>query len=173
MTVQPKAGELLVGSYLRLVNECELMMYNQRSPKEGNQLEIDVIGVDKTTTDQQQVYVCEVTTHLRGVQYGNYQQSLDKIEKKFERDKGYITEVFPEADLYSFQLWSSVVKPGLKKRLPELQSVFEADENMRLDLVVNGEYSNRIGTLKQRASETAKQHGELDFRVLQILEHVK
>lgn len=48
MTEQPESGVLLVGSYLRLVEECELVTYNQRSQEQDNQLEIDVIGVDNT-----------------------------------------------------------------------------------------------------------------------------
>jgi len=39
MTEQPESGELLVGSYLRLIQSCELVMYNQRSQKQGDQLE--------------------------------------------------------------------------------------------------------------------------------------
>lgn len=37
MTVQPKAGEMLVGAYLRLSEECEVVAYGQHSPVAGDQ----------------------------------------------------------------------------------------------------------------------------------------
>ena len=68
MTEQPESGELLVGSYLRLVEGCELVTYNQRSHEEGEQMEIDVIGVDNAEAGEQIVYICEVVTHIDGLQ---------------------------------------------------------------------------------------------------------
>ncbi|WP_254809730.1 hypothetical protein [Natronosalvus amylolyticus] len=173
MTTQPKAGELLVGAYLRVVKECELVMYNQRSSRQGDQLEIDVIGVTDTEDGDQEVYICEVTTHLGGLRYGTYQESYDNLRKKFRNDRDYITEIFDSADTYKFQLWSPVVPFGLEKRLPELDTVFEGIDNMELELVINEDYSNRIDTLQVKASSTKKQFGELGFRLLQILEHTK
>ena len=69
MTEQPESGELLVGSYLRLAEGCELVMYNQRSKAQGDQLEIDVIGVEKTEDGERIVYTCEVVTHIDGLHY--------------------------------------------------------------------------------------------------------
>jgi hypothetical protein len=173
MTTQPKAGELLVGAYLRVVKECELVMYNQRSSEQGDQLEIDVIGVTDTEDGGQEVYICEVTTHLGGLRYGSYQESFDNLRKKFRSDRDYITEIFNSADLYKFQLWSPVVPFGLEKRLPELDAVFDGRDDMELELVINEDYSRKINALQDKAGSTKKQYGELGFRVLQILEHMK
>jgi hypothetical protein len=115
MTEQPESGELLVGSYLRLVEGCELVTYNQRSHEAGNQLEIDVIGVDNTEDGQQAVYTCEVVTHIDGLhysgtpdtdrweEYGNddYQHTLECLWRKFSADKEYVTDLF-DADSYVF-----------------------------------------------------------------------
>lgn len=105
MTEQPESGELLVGSYLRLVERCELVMYNQRSQQQGDQLEIDVIGVYNTERGDRVVYTCEVVTHIDGLhysgtpdtdrwaEYGNddYQHTLERLWRKFNSDKGYVT----------------------------------------------------------------------------------
>lgn len=42
--IQTKNGELIAGSYLRLINDCELVSYNQRSKEAGHQMEIDASG---------------------------------------------------------------------------------------------------------------------------------
>ena len=115
MTEQPESGKLLVGSYLRLVEGCELVMYNQRSQQQGDQLEIDVIGVDNTERGDRVVYTCEVVIHIDGLhysgtpdtdrwaEYGNddYQHTLERLWRKFNSDKGYVTDLF-DGDDYSF-----------------------------------------------------------------------
>jgi hypothetical protein len=107
MTEQPESGELLVGSYLRLIEQCELVTYNQRSHEEGNQLEIDVIGVDNTEADEQVVYTCEVVTHIDGLhysgrpdtdrwqEYGNadYQHTLERLWRKFTADRESVDHI--------------------------------------------------------------------------------
>jgi len=189
MTEQPESGELLVGSYLRLVEGCELVMYNQRSHEAGNQLEIDVIGVDNTEDGEQVVYTCEVVTHLNGLHYsgtpdtdrweayGNedYQHTLERLWRKFNSDKTYVTDLF-DADAYVFQFWSPIV-PGnrddgfLLTGLHDLADEFEAETGAELELVINEEYTERTEALRERAGETEKDYGELGFRILQILEH--
>ncbi|MBP1986196.1 hypothetical protein [Halolamina salifodinae] len=192
MTEQPESGELLVGSYLRLVEGCELVTYNQRSHKEGEQMEIDVIGVETTEAGEQIVYTCEVVTHIDGLQYpgtpdgdrweeyGNdtYQNTLERLWKKFNSDKGYITELFDSADSYVFQLWSPVVRGNRDEKyllggLYALADEFENETGAELNLIINKEYTERIEALRQVASETEKDYGELGFRILQILEHLR
>lgn len=43
--IQTQIGELLVGAYLRIVDDCDLVFYNQRSREIGRQMELDVLGV--------------------------------------------------------------------------------------------------------------------------------
>jgi hypothetical protein len=59
-------GEYIVGAYLQLKLDCDVVDYNVRPPSGGLQglEELDVIGLNlKTRT----AYLCEVTTHIREV----------------------------------------------------------------------------------------------------------
>ncbi|WP_338741450.1 hypothetical protein [Haloplanus salilacus] len=192
MTEQPESGELLVGSYLRLIEECELVTYNQRSNEEGNQIEIDVIGVDNTDEGKQVVYTCEVVTHIDGLlysgttdtdrwaEYGNdgYQYTIERLWRKFNADREYVLDLFDSADSYVFELWSPVV-PGnrdekyLLSGLYDMADQFERETGAELELVINKAYTGRIEALREKAGETEKDYGELGFRILQILEHLR
>ncbi|MEZ3163082.1 hypothetical protein ABNG03_01120 [Halorubrum sp. RMP-47] len=110
-------GEQLVGAYLRVVEECDLVTHNQRSMERGDQMELDVLGV-KSTPEGQRIVACEVVTHLDGqlysgtpstdewAEYGNasYQYSLEQISEKFERVVGYLDVVFDDLSLAEIQL---------------------------------------------------------------------
>jgi hypothetical protein len=185
--IQAQLGELIVGAYLRIINECELVSYNQRSMEAGRQMEIDVLGVE-SADGVQTVYGCEVITHLDGTLYsgtpdtddwaefGNdgYQYTLERIWEKFHEDYDLLTEVFDDADEHALQFWSPYVPRGyLTDGLSELQRRFEAEHDVRIDLVINGEYTNRVHQLRQRASSTKKSYDEPAFRFLQILEHLR
>ena len=191
MTEQPESGELLVGSYLRLIEKCELVMYNQRSHEEGNQLEIDVIGVDNTEEGEQVVYTCEVVTHIDGLlypgtpntdrwtEYGNdgYQHTLERLWQKFNADREYVIDLF-DADSYVFQFWSPVVRGNRDEKylltgLYDMADEFEEETGAELELVINEEYTERMEALREKAGETEKDYGELGFRILQILEHLR
>jgi len=183
VTEQPKAGELLVGAYLKLVEECELVTYNQRSARHGDQIEVDVIGM--SPGEENEVFVCEVSTHLGGLNYsrrveserwadyGSYQSSLATLDRKFAADSEYVADVFASAQRYRFQLWSPVVRGRLVDGLHELAEEFGGRADRELELIINGTYTDRIDELRERAAETTKQHGELGFRLLQILEHLR
>lgn len=186
--IQTQIGELIVGSYLRIINDCELVSYNQRSKEAGRQMEIDVLGVESTSGNQT-VYGCEVVTHLHGTlysgsperegwwtEYGNegYQYTLKRLWEKFDEDYDLLREVFDDADRYVLQFWSPVVPRGiLTDGLDELQQRFEAEYGVEIDLVINEEYTHRIGELQTRAAESKKSYDEPAFRFLQILEHLR
>jgi hypothetical protein len=186
--IQTQIGELIVGSYLRIVNDCELVSYNQRSKEAGRQMEIDVLGVE-STSGEQTVYACEVVTHLHGTlysgtpdeegwwtDYGNesYQYTLKRLWDKFDEDYDLLTNVFDDADTYVLQFWSPVVPNGiLTDGLDELQQRFESEYGVEIDLMINEEYTNRVDEIRQRASETKKSYDEPAFRFLQILEHLR
>jgi len=172
MSMSPKPGELLVGSYLRLVIGCELVTYNQHSLKQGDQNEIDVIAVNTSDKGKKTVYSCEVVTHLNGIGYGNYQESFERLEKKFTHHKEEIENLFDSVDEYRYQLWSPNVQPGLTDRLPKLADVFEEDDTMELELITNEIYAGKIDELRNEAASTTAQYGETAFRILQILEHL-
>jgi len=186
--IQTQIGELIVGAYLRVINDCELVSYNQRSKEAGRQMEVDVLGVE-STNGEQTVYVCEAVTHIRGSlysgspneegwwsQYGNesYQHSLERIFHKFEEDYDLVADVFDDAEEYKFQFWSPYVSEGyLTEGLEEMKQQFESNYDKRIDLVINARYAKRVNKLCDRASETKKSYDEPAFRFFQILEHMR
>lgn len=52
MVSETQLGEHIVGAYHKLVTDCEVVSYNQRSKTEGEQMEIDVIGINSTDGEQ-------------------------------------------------------------------------------------------------------------------------
>lgn len=185
--VSPQLGEQLVGAYHKLANDCEIVSYNQRSKLEGDQMEIDVLAIN-SEGGSQTVYTCEVITHLHGMRYSGspnsrewteygsemYQNTLERIFRKFDTDYDYVTRVFDDADEYIFQLWSPVVPQGqLTDGLDELERRFEERRKKDLQLIINTAYSDRIDELRTLASRDKKDYGEPGFRFLQILEHMR
>ncbi|ERG92787.1 MAG: hypothetical protein J07HQW1_02835 [Haloquadratum walsbyi J07HQW1] len=186
--IQTQIGEVIVGAYLRVINDCELVSYNQRSKEAGRQMELDVLGV-KSTNGKQTVYACGVVTHIRGSlysgspdeegwwsKYGNtsYQHSLECIFHKFEEDYDLVTSVFDDAEEYKFHFWSPYVSEGhLTDGLEEMTQQFENDYDESIELIINGEYTKRVRELRERASENKNGYDELAFRFFQILEHMR
>lgn len=185
--IQPQIGEQIVGAYLRTINDCDLVSYNQRSKETGQQMELDVLGVE-SNAGEQTVYGCEVVTHLDGMNYsgtpdtddwsayGNdtYQYTLQWLWEKFEQDYTLLTDVFDRADSCKLQFWSPVVPQGyLTDGLAELQRRFEAEYGVDIDLIINAEYADCVADLRDEASSTKKSYDEPAFRFLQILEHLR
>ena len=85
-----EVGELVVGAYLKEVLGCDFVDYNVRAPGGGRagQPEFDVLGLhfgDRTA------YLCEVATHLGGLNYGgkSYRHALDTVALKHGRQREY------------------------------------------------------------------------------------
>lgn len=150
-----------------------------------------MIGVDNTEDGQQAVYTCEVVTHIDGLhysgtpdtdrweEYGNddYQHTLERLWRKFSADKEYVTDLF-DADSYVFQFWSPIVRGNRDEKclltgLYNMADEFEAKRDAKFELVINEEYTDRIEALREKAEQTEKDYGELGFRILQILEHLR
>lgn len=187
MVSETQLGEHIVGAYHKLITDCEIISYNQRSKTQGEQMEIDVIGID-SMGDDQVIYTCEVITHLHGTiypgtpstdrweEFGNdgYQYTLEKLWKKFAADHRYVTSVFDDADRYIFQLWAPVIPRGyLTDGLDQLAEEFEEEYGHRIEMVINEEYTERVNELHEFAAEDKKDYGEPAFRFLQILEHLR
>jgi hypothetical protein len=83
--VTAETGEYLVGAYLKLVEECDFVDYNVRTPGGGlaGLNELDVVGLRFATST---AYICEVTTHLGGLLYKNNRNSVTKLKEKHQRD---------------------------------------------------------------------------------------
>lgn len=159
-------GEYLVGAWLKEIKECDFIQYNARLP-EGHLpglSEVDVIGLD---LKNKIAYLCEVTTHLRGVLYGTYQNTLKKIRDKFERDKKFSDRILKDFPIRRYMLWSPIVPKGkLTSQLAELEAT-------GVELVVNRKYAERIKELAKVAHKKANDTGNPAFRILQILEHLR
>ena len=158
-------GELLVGAYLQLIEGCDFVGYNVRTP--GGKLaglnELDVVGLrfaDNTA------YLCEVTTHIGGTLYGSGNEStLKTIQTKFEKQKVYAAKYLENFDRHVFQFWAPRVPVGyLTERLAEIDG---------LEVVINGEYKQRVDLLRHKARKEMQPTGNDAFRMLQILEAMR
>ncbi len=164
-------GESLVGSYLRLIRDCEIVTYNQRLSREPSQMgETDVLAIDLETTT---VYLCEVVTHIRGMLYGSgTEATVSRVRKKFQRLTEYGRRAFPEYQRI-YMLWSPYVPvgrvtSGLQQLVDELANGGDA-----LELQINQEYTRRVAELQERARLDTKNYGESFFRALQIIGHLR
>lgn len=187
MVTDVKLGESLVGAYHKIITKCQVVSYNQRSPQQGKQLEVDVIGI-YTEAGRQTVYVAEVLTHLDGTPYSGkpdddrwaafggdkYQFTLQKLWNKFTDDHEHVEHVFDDADEYIFEFWSPVLPDGmLTDGLDQLSADFEEETGCELRIIVNEDYAERIGLLREAAGEETKGYSSPAYRFLQILEHMK
>lgn len=149
-------------------------MYNQRSREQGDQFEINVIGVKTTDEGRQEVYVCEVVTYFGALNYSgtpdteqwvgfgndNYQHALERTWRKFQDASEHVSTLFDDAEFYTFQLWSPIVlgNPDEKYLLGGLHKLYEnfeegvfsqypTDTQMKHQVVINDRYSKSIDKL--------------------------
>ncbi len=157
-------GEYIVGAYLKLIKKCDIIDYNARPPGGGLKglEELDVVGLDfKNKT----AYLCEVTTHIRGVLYKNNVETIKRIKAKYARQKDYAKKHLKQFPNRHFMFWSPVVPEGyITNNLRKLSG---------LDLIINKDYSACIEVLRHEAAHTTNDTGNPFFRVLQILEHLR
>ncbi|MCB5212196.1 hypothetical protein LHL18_01750 [Rheinheimera aquimaris] len=157
-------GEYIVGGCLQLLEGCDFVDYNVRVPGGGldGLGELDVIGLNFKT---QTAFICEVTTHIRGLLYINNKETVTRIIKKHERQKAYALKYLSNFENKKFQFWSPVVPVGyITKNLGEVSS---------LELIINGEYKQRISKLRELAGNTTHDARNPVFRMLQIFEHLR
>ena len=99
-------GEYLVGAYLKLALDCDFIIYNQRIT---SQREIDVIGID---AKKNTVYLCEVATHLGGLNYGvTNKNTIQKISEKLKAFHEYGIKNMPNIKKVCM-FWSHNVPRG-------------------------------------------------------------
>ena len=77
-------GEQLVGAYLKVVEDCDVVSYNVRPPGGGLRglEEFDVLGLD---FKKSRAFLCEVTTHIAGVS----PVSIERLKNKHKRQRKY------------------------------------------------------------------------------------
>jgi hypothetical protein len=153
-------GELLVGAYLKVIWKCDFVDYNVRPPVGGMEGlgELDVVGLN---FEDKAAYLCEVATHLGGLEYGKgYADSVDRIRRKFERQRNY-AERYLKPYRPIFMFWAPRVPKG-----PLLDGLQELS---LLQLVVNSTYTAHINDLIAEARKVTRDVGNPAFRLLQIL----
>ncbi len=157
-------GEYLVGAHLQLVDNCDFVQYNVRPPHGGLEGlgELDVVGFNFSSKT---AYLCEVTTHIRGLLYESNAKTVQKIKDKHERQKAYAQKYLTNFESLVFQLWSPVVPTGFITR--------ELAELPELKLVINEEYTRRVQKLQALARNTTHDARNPVFRLFQILEHMR
>ena len=157
-------GEFLVGAYLQLCEECDVVDYNVRPPGGGLEGlgELDVLGFNFSSKT---AFLCEVTTHIGGLLYVNNRETVARIGRKHERQRAYASRylsMFPDV---RYQFWSPVVPRGyITENLAKIDG---------LELVINTEYTRRIEELQALAQRTQHDTRNPVFRVLQILGHLR
>lgn len=155
-------GEYIVGAYLKLVLECDVVDYNTRPPGGGLKGlgELDVIGFSFA---KRRSYLCEVTTHLDGLLIGqNAGATIKKLADKHERQRAYADQYLSDFE-HHFMFWSPVVRAGL---VPPLKQI-------GFELFINDQYAAAIGQLREKARASTADANNPAFRVLQILEHLR
>ena len=157
-------GEYLVGAYLQLIERCDFVQYNVRPPHGGLEGlgELDVVGFNFATKT---AYLCEVTTHIRGLLYGSNQETVQKLKDKHERQKAYALKYLTNFEHLVFQFWSPVVPVGFitteLAKFPELK------------LVINDEYTRCVRQLQELAGSVTYDARNPVFRLLQILANLR
>jgi len=158
-------GEYIVGAYLKIIKECDFIDYNIREPGGGlaGLDELDVIGLD---FHRQVAYLCEVTTHIRGLLYGSgNEETVKRIRQKYEKQQKYAKAHLSFFPAKYFMFWSPVVPQGyITEELQKLHG---------LEVIINDQYTACINDLRQKAREMHHDTGNPFFRALQILEHLR
>lgn len=157
-------GESLVGAYLSHIERCEIVVYNNFFP--DRQGEIDVVGIKGM--GPRQIFLCEVTTHIDGM----YAPMTRRMAGKLSRLREFAETTFPGED-HHYQWWSPVVPVGALTTAFDTARAAWQQEGRSLDLVFNGEYTNRIAELIDYARSHSSTTSELAYRLLQVLTHMR
>jgi len=162
--MKTEVGEYIAGAYLKIIKKCDFVDYNVRPPGGGLEglNELDVVGLDfKNKT----VYLCEVTTHIRGLLYKDNRTTVERIKTKYERQKDYADKYLSDFPYRHFMFWSPVVPKGyITEELKKIEG---------LELIINEKYTQCIDELRKKAKELTNDVGNPFFRTLQILERLR
>ena len=161
-------GESIVGAYLRHVRKCDLVLYNEHTG--ANQGEIDVIGI--RSGKQPEVWLCEVATHIRGLQYGTFAQQNKKISDKVKQAKDFADRIF-DAHQHHIELWSPYVPAGQVTAWMEDFAAEQKTKSVDVAFVINDDYTEKVQQLIDLARKNHSTTGEPAFRMLQILTHAR
>ncbi|MCK5450860.1 MAG: hypothetical protein KAI70_03755 [Candidatus Omnitrophica bacterium] len=162
--MKTEVGEYIVGAYLKIIKQRDIIDYNARPPHGGLEGlgELDVIGLN---SKKKTAYICEVTTHIRGILYKDNKTTVERIKKKHKRQKEYAKKYLSNFPNRKYMFWAPVVPRGyITEKLEKIEE---------LVLVINETYSQRIDELREKARILTYDSGNPFFRILQILEHLR
>ena len=163
--MKTETGEYIVGAYLQHFCDCGFVQYNVRRPggKREGQNEHDVVGLN---LKNHKACLCEVATHIRGLNYGGGNaDTVARVKEKMNAQKQYAADRLPGFEP-RFMFWSPVVMPAV---LEELRSM----EGEGVELWVNGRYKDAVETIRKIAKNECHDMGNPFIRALQILEHLR
>lgn len=153
-------GEDLVGAYLTRVVGCSLVQFNLRTGV--NQGEIDVVGFRLSGGAVTELWLCEVSTHTRGL--GGYRgDAAGKISSKIASVKSFADTQYPGIERH-IEVWSPKVAPAMLAKLEATRA-----EHPDVELVANQDYAARVRELSLRARQESAYNDSPSFRLLQIL----
>jgi len=167
----PEMGEYLVGAWLKLCCDCEIIVYNQKlSPKGVKMNEVDVIGI---APNRKKAFFCEVGTHLGGLLYaGGNEGTARKVEEKFKASIKYASKMFPEFQI-QHMLWAPYVPQGILTSLLSKMQTRLQNAGVDVQLIINSEYTDRVSQLRALAKGDTRDRGEPFYRALQIIENLR
>ncbi|MFA5780375.1 MAG: hypothetical protein WC947_09600 [Elusimicrobiota bacterium] len=162
--MKTEIGEYIVGAYLKVIKKCDFIGYNVRPPGGGIKGlgEMDVVGLN---FEKKIAYICEVTTHILGLRYGNYKKTIKRIKEKHQRQREYAKTCLKDFREIHFMFWSP--------RVPKGSLCDGLKQFKKLELIINKEYTESIDELIEKAGKITNDMGNPFFRSLQILERLR
>jgi hypothetical protein len=157
-------GESLVGAYLRHIERCSVVVYNNFFPDQ--QGEVDVVGIRGIRP--REVFLCEVTTHIDGMDT----KMIERIDGKLARLREFAELTYP-GEQYHYQWWSPNVPTGKRANAFELVRTQWAEEGRSLELIFNQAYTSRVAALIDYARRHSSTTSEPAYRLLQVLTHMR
>lgn len=163
-------GESLVGAYLRHVAECDVVTYNTFfADRQG---EVDVVGIKNG--HPRTIWLCEVTTHVGGMQIVRKGKNAtsDVILSKLDRLHAFAGTTFPD-DEHRYQWWSPRVPVGtLSRTMTALEDEWRG-LGRELRFIINEEYTKCIHELSKHAATNSSTTNEPAYRMLQVLTRLR
>jgi hypothetical protein len=126
------------------------------------------VKAGRTPRSRRTIYVCEVSTHIRGMGAS----AIRKVPEKLARVRDFAEATFPGGD-YRSQWWSPYVHEGATTRGFNALVDAWAAEKRKLEFVINEEYRRRVGLLAEQARKHPATASEPAYRMLQILTHLR
>lgn len=156
-------GESLVGSYLRYIEGCPIVLYNSFLDAQPGEVDVVAFKPQPQPGGQREIFLCEVTTHTQGF---NTKTTL-RLAEKFERVREFAAATFAD-EQHRYQWGSPVVQPRAIAVMDELTDAWTGQGRL-LEFIVNAEYTRRVDQLVQHARANTKPTSEPGYRMLQIL----